>query len=594
MILKLIVPVFVYLIFFSAAAQSSDWALSDGQFVNSLDVEIDNDGNLITLGFIYGAFGKVDIDPGTGEFILESFTSDWPQFLRKIDSKGELVWIVLLDSDFAEIELDDANNIYLMTSFNLEFDADPTSGTQIFNADPLNENIFYTNIALTKLDTTGVFLWAKQITQGGDSGLSGFELLNGGDICVIGTFRDSVDFDSGTGEHIIGSSFNLEYDGFLLRLDSAGNFKWMANFDALQPESTVDVVSSLEDFMGNIYINGRYYGAVDFDTTLPGSELTEDSMGAHFIAKYDSLGNFIWVKENGKDYFNRDNMLYDSDQFGNIYIGGKFENTKDFSPSAGTYNVTSAGGSDIFIQKIDSLGNLVWLKQFGGADSDQLGGLTLDADGNIYHYGVFEGNADLDPGGGTISLTAYGNGFYEELSGGSGMPDAYTVVPAADTYIQKINSLGIMEWTGQIGGKYDDYSGRILFDDGYIIIDGAYSGSVDFRPGPDSLFMQNPSPNMNYVIVKLTPPLEGLTQIYAKSEPVFYPNPVSSVLYIGTGLLYDTYEVRLINTNGDVVFQQCCISEKSAIGIDHLAAGVYILYLYNEDENHQFKIVVAR
>lgn len=594
--LKLVFQLTLYFTFSSATAQSNDWVLTD-KAVFVVDIEIDNNGNLITLCSFDKAYGQVDVDPGSGEFILESNNLIKPQFLRKIDANGEFVWAILLDSYFEKMELDEANNIYLMNSFQREFDANPTSGALLFNADPLNENNNYSNIALTKLDAQGSFLWAKHVTQGGDSYLSSFDVLKSGDICIIGTFKDNVDVDASASEYIISSPFNLYYNSFLLRLDTAGNFKWVASQFGQQEESGIKVKSLIEDFLGNIYISGGYFGEIEFDSTLAGPEIIETPLDAHFIAKYDSLGNFIWAKENGELYYSSFNIqLYDSDQYGNVYVAGDFTNTRDFGPGTSTYNVTSMGGADIFIQKIDSLGNLVWLKQFGGVAGDFLVGLAVDAGGNIYHYGVFEGEADLDPGPGIISLTAYGNGFYEELIiGGPSLPDKTELVPAADTYVQKINNSGSVEWTGQIGGKEDDKPNSIQLDNnGNIILTGLYYGAVDFRPGPDSLIAEQTGLYYHPIIAKLTQPLEGLTPIYVPEQPTFYPNPASSFIFFDTGLLYETYATKLISTNGDVVFQNCCVTEKSAIDIVQLPAGVYILYLYNEQKSHTFKVIVAR
>ena len=58
------------------------------------------------------------------------------------------------------------------------------------------------------------------------------------------------------------------------------------------------------------------------------------------------------------------------DSSGNVYTTGYFEGTVDFNPRAGTFNLTSAGGSDIFVSKLDSSGNFVWAKNMGGVYDD--------------------------------------------------------------------------------------------------------------------------------------------------------------------------------------------------------------------------------
>ena len=74
-----------------------------------------------------------------------------------------------------------------------------------------------------------------------------------------------------------------------------------------------------------------------------------------------------------------------------------------------THYLTSAGLNDIFIQKLDTSGNLLWAKSMGGALDDF--GLSLDVDGsgNIYITGKFKDTADLDPGSGVFNLISAGD-----------------------------------------------------------------------------------------------------------------------------------------------------------------------------------------
>jgi len=55
------------------------------------------------------------------------------------------------------------------------------------------------------------------------------------------------------------------------------------------------------------------------------------------------------------------------DVLGNTYTAGYFQGTVDFDPSIVVSNLTSVGGRDIFVQKLDSNGNFIWAKGMGGA-----------------------------------------------------------------------------------------------------------------------------------------------------------------------------------------------------------------------------------
>ena len=55
------------------------------------------------------------------------------------------------------------------------------------------------------------------------------------------------------------------------------------------------------------------------------------------------------------------------DSSGNVYTPGDFSDTVDFDPGAGTANLTSNGSEDVFVSKVDSSGNYVWAKSFGGS-----------------------------------------------------------------------------------------------------------------------------------------------------------------------------------------------------------------------------------
>jgi hypothetical protein len=106
-----------------------------------------------------------------------------------------------------------------------------------------------------------------------------------------------------------------------------------------------------------------------------------------------------------------------TDAAGNVYVAGDFEGTVDFNPSRRrTFNLTSAAtGGDPFVAKYSPSGGLFWAVRFGnrpGSPGDRdtfVGGLAVDAGGNAFVVGQFEGAMDFDPSDAVSNLTSGGN-----------------------------------------------------------------------------------------------------------------------------------------------------------------------------------------
>ena len=116
--------------------------------------------------------------------------------------------------------------------------------------------------------------------------------------------------------------------------------------------------------------------------------------------------NFQWAKHMGGT--NRDTgrgIATDAD--GNTYTTGYFIGISDYDPGPGVVNLNANNLYHIFIQKLDADGNLLWVKQIGGADGHSQGfAITVDTNGNVYVTGSFNGLVDFDPSAGVANLTA--------------------------------------------------------------------------------------------------------------------------------------------------------------------------------------------
>ncbi len=75
----------------------------------------------------------------------------------------------------------------------------------------------------------------------------------------------------------------------------------------------------------------------------------------------------------------------------------------------GASSLSSAGGEDIFVAKYAPSGALTWVKRVGSTGDDAGITLALDGGGNVYIGGEFEGTVDFDPNAGTQNLSSAGS-----------------------------------------------------------------------------------------------------------------------------------------------------------------------------------------
>ena len=186
-----------------------------------------------------------------------------------------------------------------------------------------------------------------------------------------------------------------------------------------------------------------------------------------FIISLNITGqvNLAWAKQLGGPSSEIGvNITVDNND--NIITFGEFSGTSDFDPGAGTFNLTSNGLIDLYITKLDALGNFVWGKRIGGTSEDKAFGLCVDQNNNIYISGMFQGTADFDPGVGTFTMTS------------TGMDDAY---------ICKLDPSGNLVWAKQFTDLQADLATEIRVDNlGNVYTCGSFYGTTDFDPGPST------------------------------------------------------------------------------------------------------------
>ncbi len=264
-------------------------------------------------------------------------------------------------------------------------------------------------------------------------------------VVIVGYFAGDITFGTSTLTSLGG------HDIFVAKFDSNGTHLWSDRFGDLEDQRGRDVTIDSAD---NVTITGSFQGAFAF-----GSNPILYSAGGFdvFVAKLDSNGNAQWSQGfgDGADDFGQQIAVDGSD---NLILAGHFNTDIDFdgTPPA----LTSAGGQDLYLAKLDGAGNHLWSTRYGDAGTQQIWDLAVDGSDNALLAGYFL--TGIDFGGGSLP------------NGG-----------ASDMVVAKIDSTGTHQWSHAWGGADDQWAVGITADSAdNVIFTGGFRGTVDFSGTP--------------------------------------------------------------------------------------------------------------
>jgi RNA polymerase sigma factor (sigma-70 family) len=372
-----------------AADGSLAWARRVGGDLDeeSRGIAVDSAGNVVINGTFRGAgdFGSIT---------LSAAGSTRDGFVTKFDASGMVVWAKQWGNATNEeygrgVAVDAAGNVYALG----ERRTSPNRGYDIL-----------------KYTSAGVPSWTRSINTstyivyGGDLAADAT-----GNVYAVGTVQKTVDFDPGPKTKNIFGNSNY---GFVLRLNTQGNFGWVSPFvgtsSSGSPTGFSFASSVTTDGSGNVIVGGYYSHTVDFNpgagtTTLP-------TVGGGFIAKLDTSGGLAWARaiERGVSGAQVYVSSLATDAAGNIYAAGNFYDTVDFDPGAGTQSRTATPTgelmpngaelrrSDAYLLKLTAAGSFAWVETFGGTGGETAC-VAVNPSGLIHLAGTYQRTVDFDP-----------------------------------------------------------------------------------------------------------------------------------------------------------------------------------------------------
>ena len=188
-----------------------------------------------------------------------------------------------------------------------------------------------------KTDLTGAIQWSRVI---GDTNMDVcFDICQTGDNGYIATgFTESEDTVS---------QFRL----WLIRLDSAGEIKWKRSYDGLSDSSSRFGYAVAQAADNGFIVAG-----------FCGNEVSDV-----FIIRMDSTGAELWEKKYGKELIDEANSIIALPD-GGFLVAGKTTLAADST-------------TDIWILRLDSRGDTLWTRTYGGVWNDNAERMTPTSDG---------------------------------------------------------------------------------------------------------------------------------------------------------------------------------------------------------------------
>ncbi len=315
-------------------------------------VKINADGEVLwtqTYGGDQSDYAYSVAETADGGFILGGITYSsgagrFDFYLLKTDADGELTWEKTFggpDDDQVRKVLQTADGGYLMAGYSNSFGAG------------------WSDIYVVKTDTDGNELWNQ--TFGGadhDRAHNAIELADGS--LIIAGY--TISFATGQ---------DLSADTWLIKLDAEGNELWNNTMGTTDTDYPYDLKATDD---GGFIVAGYHvnYGITQRDV---------------YLTRVDAEGNDLWFH----GYSGADTET--TDRSASVYVApdGNYL-------VAGHTLATGAGGSDAWLLKIDTQGEVIWSQTFGGAKDDRAYAMLPTADGDVIlaGYTASAGNGGAD------------------------------------------------------------------------------------------------------------------------------------------------------------------------------------------------------
>ena len=367
----------------------------------------------------YAVLGHTQSQDGD---VTDKQSTDFDYWLLKFDGQSTLQWSKSYGGNS-----DDRGNDFVQTSdggYAILGYSESTDGD-------VSENAGALDYWLVKTDASGSLLWQKSFGfKGRDEGIALIQTKDSG-FLLVGV----IDVTASEGQGNTTAKRHAGGDYWAVKLSVDGTLEWSQYFGGTFTDTAYDIVEMGE---GGYIIVGSS-DSTDVDIT--------DNKGSYdyWIVRISENGKLIWEKNYGGDEIDEARGIVSSGDGNYLIVGDTRSSNDDVS--------LNHGAADVWVIKINSSGELLWEKTYGGTDFDAGRAICPSQNGGF----VLAGSSRSADG---------------DLTENMGQNDAWVL---------KIDDSGSLVWEGSLGGTKIDLAHSVteLVDGTVIAVGESASSDID-------------------------------------------------------------------------------------------------------------------
>ncbi|UOQ51720.1 T9SS type A sorting domain-containing protein [Hymenobacter cellulosivorans] len=454
----------------------------------------------------------------------------------------------------------------------------------------------YGDYWVVKVDAAGNKQWDKAFGSSGNGLLKALQQTPDGGYLLGGEAESIADGDKTQ----VG---NGDYDYWIIKIDANGTKQWDKTFGG----QGVDHLTGVE-----LTADGGYILLGSSDSGI-GGDKTQANRGSYdfWVVKIDAVGNKVWDKTFGGATRDYAFSLCTTRDGGVLLVGDSS------SPISGDKSQAEQGNLDFWVVKLNATGTKEWDRTLGGSLSDQALGVQQAPDGNYLIAGTSysgisgdktqasKGNSDIW----VVKLDPLGNKVWDRSLGGNRHEDANSILATSDGgmivagssfsgisgdktqpsrggydfWLVKLDGVGTTQWDLSLGGPdHDPASALASQPNGGLVVAGTT------YPGIGGDKTQIGYGEEDFWLVKLQDAtITGVRPTLTKEPLTIYPNPAHNrlTLHLAAEAPRTGLRLSLLDALGRSVYAQPLGAGGPDVSVEvgQHPAGLYLLRVEGPD-----------